>query len=663
MSMNATYSPDDNKLRLYSVSRLDAETYARVKAAGFAYAPRQQLFVAPKWTPNREDLLTELCGEIGDEDTSLVDRAEERADRFEGYQESRARDAQSAHAGVAAISQRFEFGQPILVGHHSERKARKDAERMENGMRRAVKMWDTSQYWQHRAEGALAHAKHKERPDVRARRIKTIEADKRKQERTIAEAEGYLAAWAKPLTMEQAKAIANGMFFSRKFSLADYPRNPPASQYEGDMGLWSALDGGVITVDQARELVLKAYPRTIAWANRWVAHYDNRLTYERAMLQEQGGTAADRFDLQPGGTVLVRGEWVTVIRVNKSGGKITSVTTNARFVSVRPVDEIQDYKAPSAEQAAKVKAVTKLAPLVNYEGEGFAHITQAEWNAIPSDYRGTETVKATETVGRHRVRKAMGCYVLKGETDFSKRHSYPMVFITDAKRTKPPALAEASPVVEPLPAPVRELSTQPRPVHQAPAPNEFDALREQLRAGVKVVIAPQLFPTPSDLAERMVDLAGLCEGDRILEPSAGTGRIVQALRDTGKSMHIVAVEVNQQLSNLLHANFQAKPTPEVQEVEVITGDFLAFDKLGRYDAIVMNPPFENGADIKHITHALTMLKPGGKLVAVCANGPRQNAILRPLVEARGGEWEDLPADTFKAEGTGVRTALLVMSAA
>ena len=77
--MNATYSPEDNKLRLYSLHRLDPELYARVKAAGFIYAPKQELFVAPAWTPARENLLIELCGEIDDEDTSLVDRAEQRA--------------------------------------------------------------------------------------------------------------------------------------------------------------------------------------------------------------------------------------------------------------------------------------------------------------------------------------------------------------------------------------------------------------------------------------------------------------------------------------------------------------------------------------------------------------------------------------------------------
>jgi hypothetical protein len=59
----ATYSPEDNKLRLYVPPRLPREVYDRVRAAGFIWAPKQELFVAPVWTPEREDLLTELCGD------------------------------------------------------------------------------------------------------------------------------------------------------------------------------------------------------------------------------------------------------------------------------------------------------------------------------------------------------------------------------------------------------------------------------------------------------------------------------------------------------------------------------------------------------------------------------------------------------------------------
>ena len=97
-TFTATYSPDDNKIRLYASQRLDAETYARVKAAGFKWAPKQELFVAPTWSPNREDLAIELAGEIGDDDSSLVERAEERADRFEVYGEKRLADAERDEA-------------------------------------------------------------------------------------------------------------------------------------------------------------------------------------------------------------------------------------------------------------------------------------------------------------------------------------------------------------------------------------------------------------------------------------------------------------------------------------------------------------------------------------------------------------------------------------
>lgn len=82
----ATYSPEDNKLRIYPDFRLAKDVYERVRRAGFIWAPRQKLFVAPSWTPSREDFLIEMCGEIGDEDATLVDRAEERADRFEDLQ-------------------------------------------------------------------------------------------------------------------------------------------------------------------------------------------------------------------------------------------------------------------------------------------------------------------------------------------------------------------------------------------------------------------------------------------------------------------------------------------------------------------------------------------------------------------------------------------------
>ena len=215
-----------------------------------------------------------------------------------------------------------------------------------------------------------------------------------------------------------------------------------------------------------------------------------------------------------------------------------------------------------------------------------------------------------------------------------------------------------------LAAPTDETKEAPA---QAAKPDELhtdiEAMRATVKAGIQVVTAPQLFPTPPDLAARMVDLAGLAIGMRVLEPSAGTGRLLEAfpgivpfgqVRQT--ALQVVAVEVNPALAARLACTGLAGT--------VRCADFLqcsaAAEDLGLFDAVLMNPPFAQGADIEHISHALTMLKPGGRLVALCANGPRQNASLRPLVEARGGDWEDLPADTFKEEGTGVRVALITL---
>jgi hypothetical protein len=442
---SATYSPEDNKLRLYSVSRLDAALYERVKAAGFSFAPKQDLFVAPMWTPAREDLLLELCGEIDDEDTSLVERAEARAVRFDGYSERRGQEADAARRAVDSIADNIPFGQPILVGHHSERRARKDAERIENGMRRAVKLWETSEYWERRAEGALRHAKYLERADVRHRRIKRIESERRKCERQLNEAQKFLAGWQKEgLDMERAKVLAGNSHLYRKFPLADYPRNPPASQYEGDMGIWSALDEGIINETQARDMCVPAYRRSIERNQRWIAHYDNRLIYERAMLGEQGGIAADRFDIVPGGRVKVRGDWAKVVRVNRKDGKIVSVSTDARFVSVRGIEEIQDYMPPTEEEAAKMTAATKLPPMCNYPGEGFGQITKKQWDDIYKDYKASERIAATETAGAHRVRKVLGCYAFPDEQDWNKRHRYVPVYLTDSKRIDPPAGLKAA---------------------------------------------------------------------------------------------------------------------------------------------------------------------------------------------------------------------------
>lgn len=54
----------------------------------------------------------------------------------------------------------------------------------------------------------------------------------------------------------------------------------------------------------------------------------------------------------------------------------------------------------------------------------------------------------------------------------------------------------------------------------------------------------QLFVTPAPVCDRLVTLAEISNRDHILEPSAGTGAILRAIRDTAPEAMCDAVEIN-----------------------------------------------------------------------------------------------------------------------
>jgi len=173
--------------------------------------------------------------------------------------------------------------------------------------------------------------------------------------------------------------------------------------------------------------------------------------------------------------------------------------------------------------------------------------------------------------------------------------------------------------------------------------------------GATVAVAPTLYPTPEWLADQMVNVAFNFKAKfkYVLEPSAGTGDILHALIRRGiNPVNTQAVEINYNLCDVLR-----KQRFKLQE-SVMCADFLdlEIDSIETVDTILMNPPFNDAQDIKHIEHAIGFLNKGGVLVAICANGPRQVKTLKP----RSSYWEELPAGSFKQAGTNVNTTLLVI---
>lgn len=179
-----------------------------------------------------------------------------------------------------------------------------------------------------------------------------------------------------------------------------------------------------------------------------------------------------------------------------------------------------------------------------------------------------------------------------------------------------------------------------------------DVLTSALDAGqvVDSKKAMAQFYTPADIAARVVDLACIEPGMCVLEPSGGRGALIAEVVKRIDT-EILTYEIDAENCRHMEKRFPS------YRVQVRQADFLTVNAFsGCYPRVIMNPPFTNGADIKHIRHALRMLKTPGRLVAICSNGPRQ----REAFEALASCWEVLPAGSFKAEGTQVETALIVL---
>ena len=179
--------------------------------------------------------------------------------------------------------------------------------------------------------------------------------------------------------------------------------------------------------------------------------------------------------------------------------------------------------------------------------------------------------------------------------------------------------------------------------------------------------AYQFFETPPGIAAQLLRIADLAASDRdsatplVLEPSAGYGAIATAIRYAGGDVRCIEIDPAK-CDKLRAAGF---------EVECV--DFLTRAPEAAFDAVVMNPPFSGGQDMAHVRQAYQYLRPGGVLVAVMSprftyGSFKRDQDFRAWLAAidrqakLGGEpmssTTPLPAGTFRASGTEVRTVIL-----
>lgn len=152
------------------------------------------------------------------------------------------------------------------------------------------------------------------------------------------------------------------------------------------------------------------------------------------------------------------------------------------------------------------------------------------------------------------------------------------------------------------------------------------------------------YPTPAPLAARMWAALDVPSGAfTVLDPSAGDGALLHFAPPTAR---VVAVEIHPLLCERL--------MEALTGAEVWSRNFLDAtpEELGRFDRVIMSPPFRGDWDVRHVEHAAQFIAPGGRLVAVVT---RRGAAT--LIRDLGGVAEELPSQTYGTDAPRPSNAL------
>lgn len=116
-----------------------------------------------------------------------AERMDDRADALHAKAERLGAEADSRAQAAHDMAQTMN-GQPIQMGHHSQRRHQRDAARVEGHMRKSIELTDAAEGAEHRAVTAEKHMTHREDPRRVMRRLETLRADLRRAQRNL---DGY----------------------------------------------------------------------------------------------------------------------------------------------------------------------------------------------------------------------------------------------------------------------------------------------------------------------------------------------------------------------------------------------------------------------------------------------------------------------------------------
>lgn len=155
---------------------------------------------------------------VNHENGGECDYAAERSDRLDGRAARAEAEAANARAAVSERESCIPLGQPILPGHHSERRHRRDLERIRAGVEKTIRLSRKAERLQQRAKDSQRHQEYTQSAPVIVRRIERLKADLRRMERDLWGSEGkaeherrFCLLRTEITTNEQALKAAGGL--------------------------------------------------------------------------------------------------------------------------------------------------------------------------------------------------------------------------------------------------------------------------------------------------------------------------------------------------------------------------------------------------------------------------------------------------------------------
>jgi hypothetical protein len=251
--------------------------------------------------------------ETGHRDPELVeaDRADRQQDRAAGLADKAAPHtaaAQTPPDNARELGERIPFGQPILVGHHSEGRMRRHAQRVHDAMNTAVTTTHQAEETQRRALVAAAGTDNRYHPVTVANRIQRLTAERNRITRAL----------------------------------------------DGHTRSLAVLSDGTRHTDTATPATAGPYRDRLAAR---LAEVTDQLTYWEGIRTQQittgQTTGHSQVTIGPGDLVQVRGRWYPVIRANKK--TVTLPSTLGPWTDTTPYHEITDHRAGRTSAAPETK--------------------------------------------------------------------------------------------------------------------------------------------------------------------------------------------------------------------------------------------------------------------------------------------------------------------